>query len=84
MILYLITGSQLAASRRGGDGSDACYEFASIRDGGAKKSIVGCLGDKRETVVYTSATNSIQIYVLDRVLASQAIYFLLQYSGTIL
>ena len=83
-MFYFVSGSQLTSGRLGTDGSDACYEFASIRDGGAKKSIVSCLGDKRETVVYTSTTNSIQIYVLDRVLASQAIYFMLQYSGTVL
>ena len=80
-VRYFTSHIYFVDTQGGGRRSDACYEFALVRESAGKKSIVGCVGDQRETAVYISTTNSVQIYVLDRVISSQTVYFLLEYSG---
>lgn len=60
---------------------DACYEFASVKEGKPHKNIVGCVGENRQTHVYTSSGNSVEINVLDRIISSEAVQFMIEYSG---
>ena len=60
---------------------DACYEFAVLKEGNSKKNVVGCVGEDRQTHIYTSTGNSVELYVLDRIIATEAVQFLLEYNG---
>ena len=62
-------------------GGGACYEYAVIRDGDMRKTIVGCSAEPRINNVYLSRTNELEIHVADRMATSQALYFAMEYHG---
>ena len=62
-------------------GPDPCFEFAVVKDGSHRKTVVGCAGEPRVHNVYISRTHAMEIHVSNRVVASQSIYFALQYDS---
>ena len=82
-----ITLHNFARSHSQGEGGsaqvrpDACYEFALLKDGASKKNIVGCVGEGRHTHVYTSVGRSVELHVLERIISSSAVHFMIEYNG---
>lgn len=61
------------------DHLDYCHQYAVVRDGDIEFSV--CAGNSRDSLVYTSKTNSISVSLSDQILEDENINIVLRYVG---
>ena len=61
---------------------DICYELAkAVEKNSEVRSITACTAGERESLVYTSDTNILSVYLIDRDMIQSVGPFLLKYEG---